>query len=181
MTPRNDEIDRVPAQLASILDVESTTLADRLAILQLISAYSHWVDDFDPEQWGRLFTDDASFEIRFARGEGGAIPTLVGRQAILDVILPRQESFRKRGIQRRHYLTNPIVAELQRDSARVMAYLMLASIEPESGLSIAGTGRYDGLVVRGPSGWRIQRWRMTADGSGITGIGGAASASAPDQ
>jgi len=152
--------------LCTLLDTEGGSLADRLSILQLISLYSHLVDDFDPRHWGDLFTEDARFEIRSARGGTEGATALVGRQAILDVILPRQTSFREAGIQRRHYLTNPAVTDLKAESARIMAYLMLASIHPERGMEVEGTGRYDGIVVRTPSGWRIERWRLTVDGAG---------------
>ena len=155
-----------PEDLSSLLDPGTGTLEDRVAILQLISLYSHLVDDFSQLLWGDLFTDDASFEIRFARGEPESASVIDGRQSILDAILPRHAKFREHGIQRRHYLTNPVVADQGPDSARVMAYLMLISTSPDRGMEVVGTGRYDGLVVKTPAGWRIQKWYMTADGDG---------------
>ena len=152
--------------LSALLDAPPNLLADRLSILQLISLYSHLVDDLSPELWGEIFCEDARFEIQFSGGEGDDSTVLEGRQAILAVILPRQRSFREKGIQRRHYLTNPAVIDQNDDSARVMAYLQLASIHPERGLEIEGTGRYDGIVVRTPDGWRIKQWRLVADGKG---------------
>ncbi len=155
-----------PKDLSSLLDAGTGSLEDRVAILQLISLYSHLVDDFSPVLWGDLFTDDARFEIRFARGGPESASVMDGRQSILDLILPRQARFREQGIQRRHYLTNPAVADQLADSARVMAYLMLVSSSPDRGMEVVGTGRYDGLVVKTPAGWRIQQWCMTADGDG---------------
>ena len=149
-----------------LVDAEVDSLADRLSILQIINLYSHLVDDFDPNHWAELFTEEARFEIRFGRGGSEDVTALDGRRAILDVIMPRQMAFREACIQRRHYLTNPVVVELESKSARVMAYLMLASIHPERGMEIEGTGRYDGVVVRTAAGWRIQSWRLTADGRG---------------
>lgn len=149
--------------------VEADSVEDRLSILHLISVYSHLVDDFDPATWGELFTEDARFEIRYARDATGDTIVVEGRDAILGVIVPRQSRFRGLGIQRRHFLTNPVVLDNPSDSARVMAYLMLANIDPEHGMQIEGTGRYDGIVVRTAAGWKIQQWRLTADGRAIGG------------
>ena len=153
-----------PENLSSLLDPPAGRLEDRLAILQLISLYSHLVDDISQLLWGELFTDDAKFEIQSARGGPENAMLIDGKASILDLIVPRHEKFRAQGIQRRHYLTNPAVVDLLADSARVMVYLMLVSTSPERGMEVAGTGRYDGLVVRTPAGWRIQHWSLTTDG-----------------
>ena len=129
-----------PKDLSSLLDLGTGRLEDRVAILQLISLYSHLVDDFSQLLWGDLFTEDASFEIRFARGGPESHSVIDGKQSILDMILPRHAKFREQGIQRRHYLTNPAVAEQLSDSARVMAYLMLVSTSPDRGMEVVGTG-----------------------------------------
>jgi 3-phenylpropionate/cinnamic acid dioxygenase small subunit len=150
--------------LSELLGTRSFPMEDRLAILQLISLYSHLVDDFDVTQWGDLFTEDARFEIAFAADRPENAAVWQGRKAILEVIAPRQSNFRAQGIQRRHYLTNPVVHHQGADSARVMVYLMLASVPPGGGMEIEGTGRYDGLVVKTSDGWRIRDWVLTADG-----------------
>ena len=156
-----------PDSLDALLEVAPDAGGDRAAILQLLALYSHLVDDFDVALWGALFTQDARFEIGFGRSEPVATTGWDGRDSILGVIAPRQESFRSRGIQRRHYLTNPVVWLVDDDSARVMVYLMLANIDPESGMQVEGTGRYDGIVVRTPAGWRIRHWRLRADGAPV--------------
>lgn len=160
------DLDRAPDDVASLVDVETPSLTDHVAILQLLNLYSHLVDDFEVEAWSQLFTRDARFEIRFARGGSGQASVLEGRDAIRDLIFARQATFRAANMQRRHYLTNPVIFEHASASARVMTYLQLANIHPERGLEIEGTGRYDGVVSKTAAGWRIALWRLTADGTG---------------
>lgn len=157
-------------------------VADRGEILQLLSLYAHLFDEVGAEAWSELFVEDAIFEIAFAEAEaeadaGAGKPVTpggsriasrwIGRAAILEVMGPRRAYFETKGVQRRHYLSNPVVYDLEAESARVAVYLMLVSIDAEGTLEIVGTGRYKGRVVKSPGGWRIEHWRLEADGPAV--------------
>lgn len=141
---------------------------DRLAILDLLSLYSHLYDDYETETWGLLFTDDATFEIAYVGSGPESRSVWKGRSEIVESLKPRRENFRKQGIARHHYLSNPLVYELSENSARVAAHLLLAAVSPDGQIEFETSGRYDGRVVKTPMGWRIQSWRFTPDGRPIS-------------
>jgi hypothetical protein len=138
---------------------------DRIELLNLIHFYSHLADGLHTELFGQFFTEDAVFTIvPFATHAKPSAPIVwKGRSGILDAMRPRHDSFREEHVQRRHFLTNPIVWQQAARDARVAVYLQLMSSR-DGGPSISiGTGRYEGRAIKTEDGWRMAEWTIYSD------------------
>jgi 3-phenylpropionate/cinnamic acid dioxygenase small subunit len=160
-TRRSDPFSDFPAAL----DQPRADLRDRLEILNLIGFYSHLADGFHTERFGRFFTESAVFSIVPHAAPPAAAPQLIatGRAAIVDSLRARHAAFRRDGIQRRHFLTNPIVWDQTDDSARVGVYLQLVTSRKGGPARVVGTGRYEGRAVKTLEGWQMAEWTIFSD------------------
>jgi len=151
--------------LGAALGPSAVEAQDRLALLNLIGFYSHLADGLHTDLWGEFFTEDAVFTIApFAvRGETSQRVEWKGRDEILTAIGPRHVSHRRNGIQRRHFLTNPIVWDQTERGARVAVYLQLLSTTDGSPAVLVGTGRYEGRAVKTEGAWRMAEWTIYSD------------------
>lgn len=149
----------------SFLAPMSQAARDRLDLLNLIGFYSHLADGLHTELFGEFFTDEAVFTIApFEAGADSPEPIVWRTRAeIVAALRPRHEAFRQGRVQRRHFLTNPIVWQQTGESARVSAYLQLVSSTDGGPSSIVGTGRYQGLAVKTKRGWRMAEWTIYSD------------------
>lgn len=137
----------------------------RAALLQLLALYAQLADARETDRWAMFFTEHGTFTI-VPFSDGGAAPAefvLRGRSAILDSLRAQHGSLRERGVQRRHLLTNPVVWELTRSSARLAVTLQLVESRAGSAPILVGTGRYDGRAVHSEEGWRMAEWTLHSD------------------
>lgn len=151
--------------LAQVFNPPNIESEDRLAILNLIHAYSHLADGLHTEEFAKFFTPDGIFEI-VSYGDGGkSLRQRVGtgRSEIVAAMQPRHAEFRNKGIQRRHFLTNPVVWEQTDDRARVSVYLQLHSSERGGPSKLVATGRYEGVAIKTLEGWRMAEWTILSD------------------
>jgi 3-phenylpropionate/cinnamic acid dioxygenase small subunit len=151
--------------VASEFDPSHTDATDRADLLNLIGFYSHLADGLDTELWAEFFTEDATFSIvpYAAAGAAPARTVWQGRAAIIAAMKPRHERFRRTGVQRRHFLSNPIVWQQTATSARVAVYLQLMSTTQGAAATSVGTGRYEGRAVKTERGWRMAEWTLYSD------------------
>ncbi|MER7673578.1 nuclear transport factor 2 family protein [Kitasatospora sp. NPDC096128] len=116
------------------------TLADRLAIAELISSHGHLVDDGDLDGLEKLFTADVIYDLTdFGQG------LLAGVVAIREAALALGDANPVA-----HHVTNIVIAPPQDDQVSVRS----------KGLGIKADGTcgsvtYDDAVVRTDGGWRI--------------------------
>ena len=138
---------------------------DRLAILNLIHFYSHLADGLQTDLFGHFFSENAVFAIVPYGADPDDPQWIMGksRAEIVDSLRPRHAAFRGEKVQRRHFLTNPIIWEQTRESARVGVYLQLHSITRGGASELVGTGRYEGRAIKTPHGWRISEWTIYSD------------------
>lgn len=138
---------------------------DRADLLNLIGLYSHLADALETERWAEVFTQDASFTIHppGSTGDAGAPIVWRGRDEIVAAMAPRHAGFREGRVQRRHFLTNPIVWEQTANSARIAAYLQLVSTTDGAAAELVGTARYEGRAVKTRGGWRVAEWVVYSD------------------
>ncbi len=153
------------ANFPAVLDQPRADLRDRLELLNLIGFYSHLADGLHTELFGHFFAESAVFSIvPYGAAPGAKAQTIAtGRAAIVESLRPRHAAFRRDGIQRRHFLTNPIVWDQTDDSARVGVSLQLVTIRQGGRAEIVGTGRYEGRAIKTLAGWRMAEWTIFSD------------------
>lgn len=158
--PAENTFDGFPAALSQ----PEADPRDRLEILNLIHVYSHLADGLHTELFGEFFTEDASFEIvQYDAKPDDPKQVMKSRAEIVESMRPRHALFRQEKMQRRHFLTNPIVWDQTQKSARVAVYLQLHSITDGGPPGIVATGRYEGRAVKTAQGWRMAEWRIFSD------------------
>ena len=159
--------DLLPRTAAALQERGSASTEDRIAIQELLSLYAHLYDDYETERWVELFLPEATFKIAYRSGGPKSRSIWKGHQEILAHLVPRKKQFHQQGLTRRHFLANPLVFDLTSTQARVSAYLVLTTTHPDGHVTLAGTGRYDGRVLKTDQGWRIEAWRFTPDGDPV--------------
>lgn len=151
--------------LEQALNPDGVIVADRLAILNLVHAYSHFADGLHTDSFGQFFTRDAVFEVvpYGAQGPKDRQRMGKGRNEIVAALAPRHLKFAQEGIQRRHFLTNPVVWDQSEKRARVAVYLQLRSSQRGGPSQVVATGRYEGVAVKTLEGWRMAEWTIHSD------------------
>lgn len=130
--------------------VDEFQLADRLAILDAMGRYSWAYDERQVVALGNSFTEDAVWEGSVA-GEF-AIEPIRGRDSISSWL---QDHMANQPDQRRHNMTNHVFAAQNRESAEVIAYLLLTSASSGQ-VKVVTTGFYRVKLIKDASGaWLI--------------------------
>jgi 3-phenylpropionate/cinnamic acid dioxygenase small subunit len=113
--------------------------ADRLELHELPGRYGDAIDDRDWERLGRIFTEDATFDLTDLGG-----PRLVGLAEI------RRYMDEDAAHPQTHLMTNIYVDE-QADGAK-MYFRIVARAKG----GVFGTASYYDDVVKTPAGWRVK-------------------------
>ncbi len=123
------------------------SVADRLAILDLIARYNHLMDFEDTEGWADCFTADGTFE-------GGPKLRASGRAELV--------AFMRRLVARdrpaRHWANN-VVIEGDGDEARTTLYLLVVNLT-EDGPQPAHAGVYHDTLRRVDGAWKFHERRL---------------------
>lgn len=133
-------------------------IEDRLAVIDLMSAYTAGIDSRDWDSWRALFTDPLTWDFESA-GLGPAYETTPKAHA--DFMASGFASF----IATHHAATNHRVT-LDGDRARIQAHIHAEHwvapelVAPKDNCWLV-TGFYDDQAVRTPEGWRLARVRLT--------------------
>jgi SnoaL-like protein len=119
------------------------SLANRMAIHELIASYSHCVDNYRGEEWSELFVEDGRLV--------GVETPLVGRQAFVD----QSDNLKAGPTEYRHIITNIVLPPGASDEQAVaLAYGTVADWATSPALmTIFVEYRFE-LVNRG-DGWKI--------------------------
>ncbi len=132
---------------------------DKLAILELLAAYSHTLDNGDDEGWVQLFTPDAVWE-SFARGADKPSIHYEGHDGIREFAAAMRS--RSAG-QARHVKSNTIFVELTPDLARIRSNGVITHKPPGQPPSVALTGIYAETLRKTAAGWRIAQIALHID------------------
>jgi acetoacetate decarboxylase len=135
-------------------------MADRLAIINHVTAYSYLIDEGRWEEWFKLFSDDASVEVTtptlgtiIVKGKGF-------REFVnLRYIVPSVGS----SAVRRHTMGNVHVAEQTATTAKVRIYLFISSVPKADHLNIMSSGTYNATLEKRNGKWVITRWYIECD------------------
>jgi ketosteroid isomerase-like protein len=133
--------------------------ADRLAIANLLYAYSFAYDNYEADAWFKLFTSDAVFVAGVA-GEDAYSFTGEGFRKFWS---ERMKDFSTSGNQRRHLMSNILFLDQTADTAHVSVTGLLTNAKDGKTFTAVSSLNYEGWLKKGPDGWKIQRWHDFPD------------------
>ncbi len=134
-------------------------VADRAAIENLIHAYAFAYDNGEADAWFSLFTPD----VVFVAGEPGSEPVAFSGDGFTKFWRDRMKTFGSSGDQRRHLMSNILFLEQTVDTAHVSVGGLLTNVKDGKDFSAVSSLNYEGWLVKGPDGWKIQRWHDFPD------------------
>ncbi len=137
-------------------------IADRQAIINVVTAYSYLFDEQRFDEWFKLFTDDVSFETTTP-----CFGTIIakGKQAFKGVVDMRYRGpgSEKVKTMRRHTMGNIHVAKQTKNNAEVRTYLFISAASPDGKMKILTSGTYNATLVKRNGKWKISRWYIEID------------------
>lgn len=134
-------------------------VADRMAIENLIYAYAFAYDNYDAKAWLDLFTPDAVF----VAGTPGSTPVSFTGEGFRKFWTARMAEFAKSGNRRRHLMSNILFLDQTKNTAHVSVVGLLTNAKDGKTFSTVTSLNYEGWLVKGAGGWKIQRWHDMPD------------------
>ena len=159
--PGPPRLEMAIADYSGTVNTDATFVADRLAIVNHVMAYSYLIDEGRWDDWFGLFSDDIAFES--TTPELGTV-LIKGMRAFKDLvdsryIIPGKNS---KGV-RRHTQGNVHVAEQTATTAKVRTYMLISSVPAADHLHVLTTGTYNAELEKRGGKWTITRWYIEAD------------------
>ncbi len=144
------------------LPADPKVLADRLAIINHLTAYSFLIDEGRWEEWFALFSDDILFETTAPCF--GTIK-VKGKKAFRKFVNVR---FRGPGSEKnatayRHTMGNVHVASQSDTTAEVRTYLLISNAHPDGKFYVFTSGTYNASLRKRNGRWTITRWYIETD------------------
>ena len=134
-------------------------VADRAAIANLIHAYAFAYDNGEAETWFSLFTPDAVF----VAGQPGTDAIAFTGDGFHTFWSDRLKAFAASGDVRRHLMANILFLEETADTAHVSIGGLLTNARDGKTFEAVSSLNYEGWLVKGADGWKIQRWHDFPD------------------
>jgi hypothetical protein len=136
-------------------------MADRLAIVNHLMAYSYLIDEGRWDDWFELFSDDIAFEN--STPELGTV-LIKGMAAFKDLVNTRyiEPGKTSKGV-RRHTQGNVHVAEQTATTAKARTYMLISNVPAADRLLTLTTGTYNADLEKRDGKWTITRWYIEAD------------------
>lgn len=132
---------------------------DRAAIPNQIYAYAFAYDNGDADAWFGLFTPDAVF----VAGIPGETPVAFTGAGFRSFWTERLNAFRSSGNVRRHLMSNILFLDQTAETAHVSVVGLLTNAKDGKTFGDVTSLNYEGWLVKGPKGWKIQRWHDFPD------------------
>jgi 3-phenylpropionate/cinnamic acid dioxygenase small subunit len=137
-------------------------LADRLAIINHVTAYSFLIDEGRWDQWYKLFADDILFE---TTTPGFGTIRIKGKEPFrkfneVRFLGPGSE---KNKVAHRHTMGNVHVAEQTATTAEVRTYMLISNAFPEGKFEVFTSGTYNASLEKRDGKWTITRWYIEVD------------------
>ena len=138
------------------------TVADRLAITDVLTQYSYRWDSKDAAGFAGLFTEDAVME-RHMNGEPVSGTRVEGKQAIHDYARKSHQG-RLADRQSRHHFSGIVFLELNADSASTENMALIThQTASDSAPVILASGIYRNTWRKTADGWRISKRILIVD------------------
>ena len=158
----NQAKSKVPAEIEwkGIPGAPNFKCSDRLAIKDVMDAYSLYWDNSDVDGFFNLFTEDA---VRIDSKEGQE-DVLIPMQERKKIASERLNYFKSHGLQRRHLMANTHFLKQNESSAYIKQYTLLTSTENEKELKLLSTIVYDVWLKKVDGIWKISKYKINLDG-----------------
>ena len=141
---------------------ETEEIANRLAIMDMLTQYSYRWDGKDSQAFSELFTEEAVMERRL-NGELGDGSRLEGRASILEYARQSHKG-RLADRQTRHYFSGIVFLELNAESAITENMALIThQTANDSAAYISSSGIYRIIWQKTPEGWRMHERVLTSD------------------
>lgn len=121
-------------------------LADRMAIIDVMNAYSLYWDNSDLDKFFGLFSDDALQNMSKEKAND------------------RFEYFKTNNLQRRHLMANTHFLEQSDSTAYIKQYTLLTSTKNKKELTPISTIVYDIWLIKVDGIWKISKRKINLDG-----------------
>jgi 3-phenylpropionate/cinnamic acid dioxygenase small subunit len=148
------------ADYSGAVNSDPKWMADRLAILNLMTAYSYLIDEGRWDQWYELFAKDVLFESTVPCFGTIQVKGRDGFKALTDL---RYLAGGKTTTMRRHTMGNVHVAEQTATTAKVRSYMLISSVPASDTLKMLTTGTYNADMQKRDGKWIITRWYIEVD------------------
>ena len=129
------------------------SIADRIAINDVIDAYGIYWDTNNLDGFLSLFTDDALGVVYGS--DGKKMSYLIKDEAQRAISEERMKFFKINKMQRRHMMSNTMLIELTDDSAHLKKYMMLLTTNNNSKTEIVSPIFYDFKLKKIDGIWKI--------------------------
>lgn len=134
-------------------------VADRLPVLNLLSAYSLAYNTFDADGWFDLFTEDVTFVV----GVPGMEPIAQHGDEFRSFWRTRMGDFQSQGLQRRHLVSNVVFLDEDATSAHVSVVGLLTNTVDGKEFQPVANLNYEGWLEKRNGVWKIARWHDFPD------------------
>ena len=137
---------RVENKWSGIPGDSNFKLADRIAIIDVMNAYSLYWDNSDLDKFFGLFTHDALQNMSKEKAN------------------ERLDYFKTNGLQRRHLMANTHFLEQSDSTAYIKQYTLLTSTKNKIDLTPISTIVYDVWLIKVDGIWKISKRIINFDG-----------------
>jgi hypothetical protein len=136
-------------------------IADRLAIVNHITAYAYLIDEGRWEDWFSLFADDIVFESTVPDLGTVIVHGQKAFRAVIDerYIIPGKNT----KSVRRHTMGNVHVVSQTATTAKARSYMLISNVPAADKLQTLTTGTYNADLEKRGGKWTITRWYIETD------------------
>lgn len=156
--PGPTKLDMPQADYSGQVNTNPQFIADRLAILNHMTAYAFLIDEGRWDEWYELFSSDVVFE---STAPCIASVTIRGKEAFKAFTDLRYGA--KTTAMRRHTMGNVHVAEQTPTTAKVRSYMLISAVPNADKLNPVTTGTYNANMEKRNGKWTITRWYIEVD------------------
>jgi acetoacetate decarboxylase len=160
----NTPAPRLPTERADnsgTVNTDPQFMADRLAILNHVGAYSYLIDEGRWEEWFNLFSPDIEFVT--TTPELGTV-TIHGQEVFRKFVADRYVTGKEKApAVRRHTAGNYHVTEQTPTTAKARTYMLISNVGNADKLNILTTGTYNIDLEKRDGRWTITRWYIECD------------------
>ncbi len=144
------------------LPADPATLADRLAIINHVTAYSFLIDEGRWDEWFKLFSDDILFETTAPCFGTVSVKGMKAFKKFVNIRF-RGPGSETNAVAHRHTIGNVHVASQTDTTAEVRTYLLISNAHPDGKFSVFTSGTYNASLRKRNGRWTITRWYIETD------------------